>query len=89
MSIAPGQRRRPATALAEEADHRHTARTEHPAPPPPLITLRSAVIFTLGIISGSAATALTALAGTHIAAAVLAGLAALGAAITFFNKVID
>jgi hypothetical protein len=56
--------------------------------PPPLLSVRTAVILLLGVLCGAAVTALTALAEHNLTTAMLAGLAAAGAAIAFFQKVI-
>jgi hypothetical protein len=56
--------------------------------PPPLLSVRTALILLLGVLCGTAVTALTALAEHNLTGAVLAGLAAAGGAIVFFHKVI-
>ena len=53
---------------------------------PPLLTTRTAVVLLLGLVCGASAGVLTYLAGDdNAAAAVLAGLAAFGAAAAFFH----
>ncbi|MFI9817954.1 hypothetical protein [Saccharothrix variisporea] len=52
---------------------------------PPLVSTRTAVVLVLGLLCGTAAGVLTYLAGDNTAAAVLAGLAASGAAVAFFH----
>lgn len=52
---------------------------------PPLLTTRTAVVLLLGLVCGASAGVLTYLAGDNTAAAILAGLAAFGAATAFFH----
>jgi hypothetical protein len=54
-------------------------------PQTPLLTTRTAVVLLLGLLCGATAGVLTYLAGDNIAAAILAGLATMGAAIAFFH----
>ncbi|MFF1273286.1 hypothetical protein ACFVZC_07745 [Streptomyces marokkonensis] len=54
----------------------------------PLLTLRSAVIFLLALLTGGAASGLTAVAGEGLARSLLAGLASTGLAVPFFNHLI-
>ncbi|NYI06890.1 hypothetical protein [Allostreptomyces psammosilenae] len=54
----------------------------------PLLTLRAAVVFLLGALTGVAAGVLSGLGGAGIPAAVLAGGAAAGAAVVFFRSII-
>ncbi|MEU2358688.1 hypothetical protein ABZ599_37970 [Streptomyces misionensis] len=54
----------------------------------PLLSLRSALIFLLALLTGAAAGGLTAVAGEGVAHSVLAGLAATGLAVPFFNRLI-
>ncbi|WP_306369083.1 hypothetical protein [Nocardiopsis sp. CC223A] len=65
-----------------------------PAPPPERpesddrISLRVAVIATLGILSGTVAGSLTWLAHDNVANAVLVGLGTVAAAYVFFQRII-
>ncbi|MFF9127927.1 hypothetical protein ACF09J_32510 [Streptomyces sp. NPDC014889] len=54
----------------------------------PLLSLRSALVFLLALLSGGAASGLTAVAGEGAARSLLAGLAATGLAVSFFNRLI-
>jgi hypothetical protein len=54
----------------------------------PLLSLRSALIFLLALLTGGAASGLTAVAGEGAARSLLAGLAATGLAVPFFNHLI-
>lgn len=54
----------------------------------PLLLLRSALIFLLALLTGGAASGLTAVAGEGAARSLLAGLAATGLAVPFFNHLI-
>nr|WP_145870922.1 hypothetical protein [Streptomyces capillispiralis] len=54
----------------------------------PLLSLRSALIFLLALLTGGAASGLTAVAGEGAARSLLAGLAAAGLAVPFFNHLI-
>lgn len=54
----------------------------------PLVTIRSAVIFLLGLLCGLGAGALTAWSGAHIAQAILTGVASTAASIVFFHWLI-
>ncbi|WP_458248474.1 hypothetical protein [Streptomyces sp. MAI_2237] len=54
-----------------------------------LLSVRSALILLLGVLCGTVAGVLTALTGTGWAEAVLSGMAGLGAAVAFFNALID
>ncbi|GAA3189220.1 MULTISPECIES: hypothetical protein [Streptomyces] len=54
----------------------------------PLLSLRSALIFLLALLTGGAASGLTAVAGEGTARSLLAGLAATGLAVPFFNRLI-
>ena len=56
--------------------------------PPPLLSIRTALILLLGVLCGAAVAALTALAERNLTTAGLAGLATTGGAIAFFHKVI-
>jgi hypothetical protein len=56
--------------------------------PPPLLSVRTALILLLGVLCGAAVATLTALAERNLITAGLAALAAAGAAIAFFHKVI-
>lgn len=56
--------------------------------PPPLLTVRSAVILLLGVVCGFIIGALTYLAGGNTAASVLAGLGASGSSVMFLHKAI-
>lgn len=60
-----------------------------PQTPPPLLSLRSAVVLLLGVVCGIAVGVLAFLAGRNAATAVLSGLAGAGATIAFLHKVID
>lgn len=53
-----------------------------------LLSVRSTLILLLGLLGGATAGILTHLAGGHWALAVLAGLSATSAVITFFDTVI-
>jgi len=55
----------------------------------PLLTLRSALILLLGTLVGIGAGVLTCFAGAATAHGVLTGAAAFGAAVPFFNVLID
>ncbi|MYS40168.1 hypothetical protein GTY23_02655 [Streptomyces sp. SID5998] len=55
----------------------------------PLLSLRSTLVFLLAMLAGAAAGGLTALAGENTPRSLLAGLAAVGVAIPFFNRLID
>ncbi|MFI2436850.1 hypothetical protein [Streptomyces sp. NPDC018693] len=55
----------------------------------PLLTPRSALIFLLGTLCGIGAGVLTGLAGQAAAEGVLVGAAVFGAAVPFFNVLID
>jgi hypothetical protein len=54
----------------------------------PLLSLRAALIFLLALLTGGAASGLSAVAGEEIARSLLAGLAATGLAVPFFNHLI-
>ncbi|WP_260333205.1 hypothetical protein [Streptomyces beigongshangae] len=54
----------------------------------PLLSLRAALIFLLALLTGGAASGLTAVAGEDIARSLLAGLAAAGLAVPFFDRLI-
>ncbi|MFH9176808.1 hypothetical protein [Streptomyces albogriseolus] len=54
----------------------------------PLLSLRSALIFLLALLAGGAASGLTAAGGEGTARSLLAGLAAAGLAVPFFNRLI-
>jgi len=54
----------------------------------PLLSLRSALVFLLALLTGGAASGLTAVAGEGLARSLLAGLAAVGLAVPFFNHLI-
>jgi hypothetical protein len=54
----------------------------------PLLSLRSFLIFLLALLTGGAASGLTAIAGEGAARSLLAGLAATGLAVPFFNHLI-
>lgn len=54
----------------------------------PLLSLRSALVFLLALLAGGAASGLTAVAGEGAARSLLAGLAATGLAMPFFNHLI-
>lgn len=54
----------------------------------PLLSLRSAFVLLLGVLSGVAAGGLTFLSGNGPASSVLTGLCATGTAIAFFNAII-
>jgi hypothetical protein len=58
-------------------------------PPPPLLSTRTALVLLLALITGAIAATLTLLAGRSPAEAALAGLAATGASVTCFHKLID
>ncbi|MFE4305707.1 hypothetical protein [Streptomyces sp. NPDC056891] len=54
----------------------------------PLLSLRSTLVFLLALLAGAAAGGLTALAGESLARSLLAGLAAAGVGVPFFNCLI-
>ncbi|GGN45836.1 hypothetical protein [Streptomyces fuscichromogenes] len=54
----------------------------------PLLSMRSTLVFLLALLAGTAAGGLTALAGEGGPRSVLAGLAAVGLAVPFFNRLI-
>jgi hypothetical protein len=56
--------------------------------PPPLVSIRTAVILLLGFVCGVTIGVLTYFAGGNTAAAILAGLTSTGGAIVFLNKTI-
>ncbi|MBP2049910.1 hypothetical protein J2Z21_002846 [Streptomyces griseochromogenes] len=56
---------------------------------PSLITLRTALILLLAVLTGIGATVLTLLAAAPLPYAVLTGTAAFAAAIPFFNNLIE
>jgi flavin-dependent dehydrogenase len=51
--------------------------------------MRSTLVFLLALLAGAAAGGLTALAGEGTPRSLLAGLAAAGVAVPFFNRLID
>ena len=55
----------------------------------PLLSMRSTLVFLLALLAGTAAGALTALAGEGTPRSLLAGLATVGLAVPFFNRLID
>ncbi|MFF5639625.1 hypothetical protein [Streptomyces sp. NPDC012825] len=55
----------------------------------PLLSLRSTLVFLLAVLAGAVAGGLTALAGEGTARSVLAGFAAAGLAVPFFNSLIS
>lgn len=57
--------------------------------PPPLLSVRTAVVLILGLLCGIVMASLSIAAKTSSATAALAGLAAAGAATAFFHKAID
>lgn len=54
----------------------------------PLLSLRSTLVFLLALLTGAAASGLTAVAGEGVARSLLAGLAAAGLAVPFFDRLI-
>jgi hypothetical protein len=56
--------------------------------PPPLLSVRTALILLLGLLCGAAVTALAAITERNLTTAVLAGLTTVGSAIAFFHKII-
>ncbi len=54
----------------------------------PLLSMRSSLIFLLAVLTGGVASGLTAAAGEGVARSLLAGLAAAGLAVPFFNRLI-
>jgi hypothetical protein len=59
-----------------------------PPTPPPLLSVRAAVVLLLALMCGTTVGTLTFLAGGNIAAAILTGLTATGGAVVFLHKVI-
>ncbi|MFJ4343313.1 hypothetical protein [Streptomyces sp. NPDC088915] len=55
----------------------------------PLLSLRSTLVFLLAVLAGVVAGGLTAIAGEGAARSLLAGLAAAGLAVPFFNGLIS
>ncbi|AZS84642.1 hypothetical protein AB0465_28505 [Streptomyces griseoviridis] len=55
----------------------------------PLLSLRSTLVFLLATLAGVVVGALTSLAGENTPHSLLAGLAAAGMAVPFFNRLID
>ncbi|OQR63379.1 hypothetical protein B6E66_13590 [Streptomyces maremycinicus] len=55
----------------------------------PLLSMRSTLVILLALLAGTVTGALTALAGEGTPRSVLAGLAALGLTVPFFNRLID
>ncbi|MFD3442779.1 hypothetical protein ACFWU3_35420 [Streptomyces sp. NPDC058685] len=55
----------------------------------PLLSLRSALVFLLALLAGTASGGLVAVAGEGMPRSVLAGLAVVGLAVPFFNRLID
>ncbi|PPK67895.1 hypothetical protein V5P93_007239 [Actinokineospora auranticolor] len=56
--------------------------------PPPLLTVRTAVILTLGLLFGALVGGLTFLGGGAVAVAVLSGITGTGGSIAFLHKVV-
>ena len=56
--------------------------------PPPLLSIRTALVLLLGVLCGAAIATLTAFTQRNFTQAALAGLTATGSAIVFFHKVI-
>jgi hypothetical protein len=54
----------------------------------PLLSIRAALVFTLAALVAVGAGALSTLGGTSPARSVLYGVAAFGAAVTFFDRII-
>lgn len=54
-----------------------------------LLSLRSTLVFLLALLASGAAGGLTAVAGEGVPRSLLAGLAAAGLAVPFFNHLID
>ncbi|WP_308406027.1 hypothetical protein [Streptomyces naphthomycinicus] len=52
------------------------------------MSLRSSLVFLLALLTGAAASGLTAVAGEGAARSLLAGLAATGLAVQFYNRLI-
>ena len=67
----------------------HKSGFSRPDSQKPLLTLRAAVIFALGLVVGVVTGLLTYLASHDLAEAALAGIPACAGAITFLNAVID
>ncbi|WP_316784580.1 hypothetical protein [Streptomyces sasae] len=55
----------------------------------PLLSMRATLVFLLALLAGMAAGGLTALAGEGTPRSLLAGLAVVGLAVPFFNRLID
>jgi transaldolase len=55
----------------------------------PLLSVRTTLVFLLALLVGATAGGLTALAGESTPRGLLAGLAAAGLAVPFFNRLID
>jgi hypothetical protein len=64
-------------------------RPRNGGPPTSLLSARTALVLLLALITGAVAATLTLLAGRQPAEAALAGLAAAGAGVMFFHKLID
>lgn len=56
--------------------------------PPPLLTVRAAVVLLVGLVLGTIVGVLTFVASQNIATAALGGLAAAGPAVAFLHKAI-
>lgn len=54
----------------------------------PLLSLRTTLVFLLAVLGGAVAALLSWMAGEGVPRSVLAGLAAAGAAVSFFNRLI-
>lgn len=60
-----------------------------PQPTPPLLSVRTALVLTLGLLAGTVVGVLAGLADHNVWAGVLAGILAAGAAVLSFHKIID
>ncbi|MGW7578051.1 hypothetical protein [Streptomyces sp. NPDC054765] len=54
----------------------------------PLLSLRTTLVFLLAVLGGAVAALLSWMAGEGVPQSVLVGLAAVGAAVSFFNRLI-
>ncbi|MET8848701.1 hypothetical protein [Amycolatopsis sp. NPDC004625] len=57
--------------------------------PPPVVTVRQAVVLLLALVCGLTVGVLTYLAGGNLPAAILAGLSSFGGAVVFLHRAVD